>query len=572
MWTILLPLGGLDVAAARYLGQGSRGRIAAVAKHRVALDEVLGSPVVEMEAVADAVEAVEVLRGLIYPGDDIGYHERDRVMRVTTTGGEHAGTTDHRTNSTSTTTTTSVAGASSTSRSATAEEYGSGFEVLDNPTGELEAVVRYCDLEATTGIWSDIDSRGYQDHNNNINHISSPRPVGIGEVNRRVDSSMDWQLLLRSLGATTTSTMTTTTTTNHKHNHNHNHNHNYNHGGDATGVTNPQMHHHQHPSKSTLPTSTGDKTTYGEGEEESTSDEDAVDISGQKGATRIKNATLSWLQEWIVTTASSYSRNNNDNNNNNNSSSSSSSHDANATPRHAIGQNNIQHQSIASLESVVSHALLRRASADELSSDIIDTCGIHDSLLRALPELLRRRVSLSERLSRLVREARDLEAGEGDWGGAASGPGGSGDGDGVNHAYTGSNRNRPQTMPTVGRVVTVTSEVAKQREKALRKERRRGGMAGMGTATQGDAAWLMQVGLDVLVEREAEEKARTSSLVGVEGLGIKTNGKEGQQVMRSLPVGTIRTQGAGYEEVRRGMGRGKEREGGGMLHVAPHPS
>lgn len=84
---------------------------------------------------------------------------------------------------------------------------------------------------------------------------------------------------------------------------------------------------------------------------------------------------------------------------------------------------------------------------------------------------------------------------------------------------------------------------AKQREKALRKERRKG----RGAATDNDLGWLLEVGLDALVELEQAEIAAAKSLHGTDGLG---QGDGAGAVGVALPVGTQRRSFKGYEEVR----------------------
>lgn len=86
------------------------------------------------------------------------------------------------------------------------------------------------------------------------------------------------------------------------------------------------------------------------------------------------------------------------------------------------------------------------------------------------------------------------------------------------------------------------AQSSKAREKALRKERRKG----RGAATDGDIGWLQEVGLDRLVEIEQKEIGAIKSLHGTDTLGTG----EGNQILKALPAGTQRKTFKGYEEVR----------------------
>ena len=193
-----------------------------------------------------------------------------------------------------------------------------------------------------------------------------------------------------------------------------------------------------------------------------------------------ERATIAWLQQWVTTTA-------------------------------ARSQADVE-----LLELLVLKHLLSGTPPEELVSELVDVLGF--DALDAVGEVARRSGHLSDRVRRLVREAREEEADS--LGGEQAG------------------------MPTVGRQVTVTTQAAKNREKALRKERRRG----RGAATDGDIGWLQREGLDKLVEREQAEIQKAKSLSGTNGFGGASG--SGTSPFRALPAGTVREAHKGWEQIR----------------------
>ena len=270
-------------------------------------------------------------------------------------------------------------------------------------------------------------------------------------------------------------------------------------------------------------------------------DDDDDDEDESKARRHLKEGvTLSWLLQWVVTTGS----------------------------RHGA--------SVEVLETTLCRLLVARAGADAVAAEIVEILG--PEALDEVQGLLARREALSDKVCRMVRDAREAETEAGQ-----------------------------QDMPLHGRVVTINTAAGKAREKALRKVRRGRGdgrrrrpptdplgprpppptspaapdsrpsphhhhhrsqerRRGRGAGTDGDLDWLLSTGLDGMVELEQAEIGATMSLTGTDALGGSAGG---DAVFRALPQGTVRKNFKGYEEVHvPPVQKGELREGERLVQIS----
>ena len=191
----------------------------------------------------------------------------------------------------------------------------------------------------------------------------------------------------------------------------------------------------------------------------------------------------------------------------------------------------------------VARAVLMAASSgpDALAAELLDLLG--DRPWDAIQELAAERKAAAVGLRAAVRAAR------------ATGGGLDEEEDRGGHPPPGA-----AAPPMYGTGITIASASDRAADKAARKDRRRAGGGGGvggggGAAGSGDAAdadWISRVGLDTLADGEA---ARAAGRAGPGELDL-TRGADGSSAggaltaRGALPVGSTRTVGRGWEEVR----------------------
>ncbi|CAG9467191.1 unnamed protein product [Pedinophyceae sp. YPF-701] len=169
--------------------------------------------------------------------------------------------------------------------------------------------------------------------------------------------------------------------------------------------------------------------------------------------------------------------------------------------------------SVDAMTQATCRALLTATTADAAAAELFDLLG--EGGFELIGELLAKFEPLRALLQYRVREARESET-----------------------------QSAQAQMPVFARGFSVATGKMKEREKALRRDRRKG--AG---AVAGDLEWLQQVGLQQLVDEEVEREQAEADARVAERQAVGEGGPGGHTA-GALPAGTVRKNFKGYQEVR----------------------